>query len=571
MACRLKIISCCLVACFNLSMSAQEVNTPSNPWLLRVQALTDEIVSDAKSLNKFDRALMYARLAEIWWESDQERARTWMRKAIVEVEAAPDQEDAAENSRRLAAARALFSIIASRDKKLSDRLLAIFNSDSVERGNKDDRQKNADVLIDVALANLESNPQRAAELGLASLRAGVPYQFSFLILRMHRIDTKLAAALFNQGLALARATHDEEWLNILATAAFPHKLFFPPADAPVLSENMRIAVLNLYTEGLLTTPSSVADATARCRFSWTAAKLIDQYLALLPQYAGAMRQAVERCQANLNPFAQQHLNDDMRDHPLKTADDYLQAAKDASDPKMRAVYLGRGAYTAFSEGKPDRAIEIIESMSVAEREILPEGLWNNWRWWFAASAALKHYKSGDRYLMQKVIDAVPVNLRGFTLVNLIDELVTVKQHTTGRQLLDDARKYLAKTDLASPERESFYLSLARLYAVLMPAEGPTVLGEAIKAVNQSEQQRLKDKSDKDSAGAIFEPWQATKLPAGLLEVDEAGVRYMVASIESPLRRTQARLGLLESSVEKVRVASPPAKQIDKPPKRRPTH
>lgn len=328
-------------------------------------------------------------------------------------------------------------------------------------------------------------------------------------------------------------------------------------------------MLNLFIENLLSPPSSAEDAVARCRFSWTAAKLIDQYLALLPQFAGAMRQGVERCQASLNPMAKQHLSDDMRDQQLKTTDDYLQAAKDASDAKMRATYLGRGAYTAFSEGMPDRAIDIIESMSAAEREILPEGLWNNWRWLFAASAALKHYKSDDQYRMQKVIDAVPANLRGFTLINLIDELVNIKKDTAAREFLDDARKSLAKTDVATPERENFYLTLARLYAVLMPSDGPSVLGEAIKAVNQTDQQRLRDKTEKDNQGTVFEPWREINLPSGLLELDDAGVRYMVASIESPLRRAQARLGLLGSSVEKFRLA-PSSEQTLKPAKRAPT-
>lgn len=566
MAYWLKIISCNLLLCINLPVFAQEVNTPQNPWPLRAQALTDEIVSDANQLSKFDRALMYVRLADIWWKSDQERARKWLQKAVLEVESVPESEDPAENSRRVSAARVLFSMIAIRDKKLGDRLMAIFNSNAVERGNKEDRQKNADALVELALANLEGNPQRAAELGLASLRAGASYNLTVLILRMHKIDTKLAGELFDQGLVLARAARDEELLDILASAAFPHKIFFPPAAAPVLPERMRIATLNLYAENLLTTPSSAEDATASCKFSWTAAKLLDQYLAFLPQYAGGMRQAIERCQANLNSFARQHQNDDMSDHPLRTGEDYLRAAKDASDPKMRAVYLGRGAYTSFSEGKPEQAIEMIESMSEAEREILPEGLWNNWRWWFAASAALKHYKSGDRYMMQKIIDAVPVNLRGFAMVNLIDELVTEKPPATARQLLDDARKYLAKTDTAFTQRGDFFLALARLYGVLMPADGPVVFGEAIKAVNRSEQQKQKDKTDKDSPNAVFPPWQAIKLPAALLELDDAGVGYMAASIESPLRRTQVRLGLLASSVENLRVAPPPAKRIDKPAK-----
>ncbi|HEX8920724.1 MAG TPA: hypothetical protein VF766_04570, partial [Pyrinomonadaceae bacterium] len=500
MAYRIKIISCCFLVCFHLSIFAQEINVTPNVWMLRARALTDEIVKDASLLNKLDRALMYARLAEAWWKNDQERARAWMRKSIVEVEAAPEQEEAVEHSRRLSTARAIFSIIASRDEKLSKLLLAVFNSDNGKSVQRDDRKKNADVLVEVALANLDNSAQRAAELGLASLQAGVSYRLGPLILRMHKIDRKLAESLFNEGLNLARAKRDEALLDVLAGAAFPHKFYFPPPDAPILSEKIRIAVLNLYAELMLSAPTSVEAASANCKFSPAAAKLLDQYTALLPQYAGALRQAVVKCQTNLNPTTQQYQNDEMRERPLKTADDYLQAAKDTSNLQMRGLYLARAAYTSFSaEGKPDRAIEIIEGMNEEERDLVSRDVWNNWRWWFASSAALKHHQNGDQYMMQKVIDAVPPGLRGFALVDLIDGLAGKNESSIARQLLEDARGYLAKADLASPEREHFYLSLTRLYALLLPADGPTVLGEAIKAMNQAEQQRSNDKSGAEAA------------------------------------------------------------------------
>jgi hypothetical protein len=377
-----------------------------------------------------------------------------------------------------------------------------------------------------------------------------------------------------EGLAAARASRSAELWLALAGAAFPHRLYFPPLAGPVLAEELRADTLRVLAENLLRAPASEEDDEKVCAFAWAAASLVEEFGALVPQQAGALRAAINRCQQKMSAGARRHLDGALSEQKPKTVDDYLRAAADAGDERMRAFQLARAAYVAFSGGDPDRAIEIMEGMNSWQRETLSDGgdskqrealgdAWETGRWNFAYAAALKHFKAGDRQTVRRVLDAVPPKLRAYALIHFLNELAESKPRDFPVELLGEARLLLTKYE--GPEAPPpLWLWLVRLHAAYLPADGPRVFNEAVAGINRWGRTRP---AGADEEGHEFPayPWAATNLHVALVEADEPGVTSAVASIDDRLTRALARLGLLKALLEKRQAeTAPPAGQETSP-------
>jgi hypothetical protein len=518
-----------------------------DPWLVRARAVSNDVAADASSLAPHDRALLWARLGEVWWKDDNRRARELMKKAVEEVESTPEHEEKDARARRLAAARVMLSVVGARDRALGERLVAVLAAKpkSAQATDKE-REQNAEALANAGLEVLDADPRRAAELGAASLRAGVSYKLGFLLTRLYKKDADLAVSLFKEGLAAARASHSSELLRVLAAEAFPHRLYFPPTLSPVFPEEVRAATLRLLAEYLLRAPASEEDEKGVCEFAWTAASLVEEFAALLPQQAGAARIVINRCQQKMDANARRHLDDEMAEQKLKTADEYLRAAADTNDERMRNLYLGRAAYVAFSSGEPDRAIEIIEGWDSKLREEMRE-VWESWRWSFAAASAFKHFKAGDRQAGRRVLDAVPPKLRAAAVIDFLNQLAESKARDFPSEMLGEARLLVTKYEDA--ETGLRLLLLVRLYAAYLPADGPLVFNEAVAALNRAGRTRPAASAGTPYAWPEY-PWKALALPVPLVEADEPGVTSAVASVDDDLTRARMRLGLLKAMLEK---------------------
>src|ERR1041385_5981939 len=67
-------------------------------WRVRAQTITEDVLKDASSLNSLRRALVWGKLAELWWREDPRRSRTWLTSAIEVVEQVPNRESPQERS-----------------------------------------------------------------------------------------------------------------------------------------------------------------------------------------------------------------------------------------------------------------------------------------------------------------------------------------------------------------------------------------------------------------------------------------------------------------------------------------
>jgi len=341
---------------------AQQRNASDNLWLVRAQNITADLIKDSSDLTTPERALLWAKLAGNWWRDDPEKARAWMLKPIEIVEAVPNKENPEERRQRLNTARLVLQIVARLDQKLSARLLAILKQ-AAEQEAPTERAANADGLIQTATLLVDSDPRRAAELGMLALRVGPPTSIASLLWKLREKDAKLADVLFAQALAKARETIDGSFLFSLVTSVFPEyfTVGFTP-NKPVATDNMRREILMAYVGYLQANQSDVEIRDYPCMRVIFIAPLLKEFERLLPQQAIIVRQSISQCQS-LAPLARQRVDDSVREQPLNTVEDLVKAGDDAQDMKVRTVYQFRAASLATQQGDYDRAVKILDSMS----------------------------------------------------------------------------------------------------------------------------------------------------------------------------------------------------------------
>src|SRR6185437_15976276 len=238
----LLVLPCSLFA--QRSKPVPQTDNADELWRVRSQTITDDVLKDASNLSSFRRALVWSKLAELWWLQDQRRARTWITNAIEVVEQAPNRESPQERQQRLGTARLLLETASRLDQKLSQRLITLV-SDVDKSTSKDDRDGSATSLMHAAIAVAERDPKRAAELGAQALRVGVPSDIDNLLFVLRRRDQKLADNLFEQALNVARQTETPTLLDSLTYAAFPKErgVGWP---MPVPPDNLKAELLGLH-------------------------------------------------------------------------------------------------------------------------------------------------------------------------------------------------------------------------------------------------------------------------------------------------------------------------------------
>jgi hypothetical protein len=149
---RFKILCLVVLVALQISTAAQRPQQNPQPdianelWRVRAQTITDDVLTDAYSLNSLRRALVWSKLAEVWWREDPRRAKTWITDAIEVVEQVPNRESAPERGQRLATAKLLLTVASRLDQKLSQRLIAIVGNVN-ESTSVDDRDSTRRPLL----------------------------------------------------------------------------------------------------------------------------------------------------------------------------------------------------------------------------------------------------------------------------------------------------------------------------------------------------------------------------------------------------------------------------------------
>jgi hypothetical protein len=521
-------------------------------WLIRSQAITEDLIKDFSSLNSSKRALMWATLAQTWWQADPEKARLWILKSIEFVEAVPNRENPEERTERLNTARSLLHIVTPLDQKLAKRLLVVLTQAN-DQATDADRTANADGIIEAAISLVDKDPQRAAELGALALRVGRSTKIVWLISKLLSQDPKQGGALFAQTIQIVQQTLDPEFINSLTQMVFPEAVQ-PGARKPPLPDSMRIELLKLDLAYLQANPINDDNRTSLCT---SVISFITPVLAnfdhFLPQKSNLVRQTINQCQVT-NPLALQRVDDALRDQPLNTVDGLLKAAADAEDSKVSTVYLFRAASLAKEQNDLDRALKILDSMSAESREFMG-GSWEDYRWDWAALSALRHFKSGDIYGMRLVINAVPADLQAFAKIRFVSQLPDTRNKDTDPsvEFLNDVRKDLGRSSIPDAQKIGWYFTLLRLAVKFQPADATAVLKEVVTALNHAAEAENQN-SNGEERSSVDRSLISGGFSASLVDLNEFAVKEAVSSISSPETRVLVRLGLLGTCLERMRSA-----------------
>jgi len=528
---------------------AQQKDPGYELWRVRAQTITDDLLKDATELTPNRQAVLWARLARLWWRDDSSKSAIWIGNAIDVVERVPNKENVDSRRQRLETARLLLQIVGPLDQKQSKRLLTILTKD-VESITDAERAENVDGLLNAAVALVAQDPKRAVDVAAMALRLGQPNDIATFLFNLRRRDVKLADDFLAQVLALAKQNPTPQLLNSLTDASYPAQRAIG-ANIAVPPDPLRTELLQVDLAYLNANPINAENQGAVClSVGGFIAPLLSEFDRLVPQQAVVVRQAVSKCQS-LSPLPQQRINDAASDQPLNTVDALLKAAADAKDEKVRTVYEFRAAMLAKEKKDYELALKILDDMSKESREFMATS-WDAYRWDWAALAALEHYKQGRLLEMTLVLNAVPSGLQAFAKAAFVDRFVPKKndESNPALQFLSEARTGLRKSNLPESEKYSWYFGLLRLTLKYQPEEANAAFKEAIASLNRAQQA-----NDKEGQPNTLNTTELAKtLPASLLEMDEFAVKEGIASVTSVETRAQLRLELLNGTLERMRNA-----------------
>lgn len=509
-------------------------------WRVRAQTLTEDALKDASNLNSLRRALVWGKLAELWWREDPRRGRTWLTSAVEVVEQVPNRESPQERQQRMGTAKFLLDPATRFDEKLSRRLIALV-TDVDESTSASDRNGSANSLIHAAIRS--DDPKRAAELGAEALRIGIPSDLADLLFALRGRDVKLADRLFLQALNVARKEEASALLAALTEAAFPKLqgvsdlVLEPPDDLKTELLKVQAAFLSAHANEL---QGSLSICWAVSGF---VVPVLSEFDRLLPQQAMLVRQTIQKCRSVI-PNAREELEAPGSSQSLNTVDGLLKASAESEISSMRTLYQLRAAMLAKDHGDFERGIKILDNMSDESREVM-QGSWAAYRWDWSASAALDHFQNGRLGEMNLVLDAVPPKLQPFAKMAFLDRLPVKKlpEGTPVIQFLNEAGVGLRKSSISESEKFVWYFGLLKLTMRYQRSDAIAVFKEAIASLNRAvtEDSKFLDTNE-----------FANFLPASLLEIDEFSVKETLASVTNVEARIQLRLQLVKEIQSRAR-------------------
>jgi len=499
-------------------------------WRARSEALTDDLLRDAAQLSAARRAVILGRLGQGWWNEDQTRARKWFQNAIELVEQVPNREPSTERRERIMAARKILKLVAPLDQKLMSPLIKILISGPLTTDGE--RSETAEWLMNSATDLVAVDPNGANELASLALRVGPPNDIATFLVAMRGKDEQRADAMFSHALSLAKQqSFPVQLLNSLNYAAFPVQRNFA-RNAPVPSDNLRTELLQYEINFLNAYPIDDDNRGSICScVSGFIAPMLSEFDRLLPTDAVIVRQAIDKCQP-LIPTDQPH-----------TSEDFLKAAADAKNDRVRTSNEFRAAYAAYGAKDYDLAIKILDGMGKQQREFLGGDAWESFRWDCAAQGAIDYYERGRLADMNVILNTVPANLQPFAKIAFLERLLEPKGDSDPApiiQILNEALIGLRRSNPADLDKNNWYITVLRTTVRYQPAEAAGVLKAAISLLNNTKDRKTLETAE--FSQRIAEP---------LLAMDEVVVKDSIAAITLVEARANLRLVLLQATLKQM--------------------
>lgn len=508
-------------------------------WQQRGDVLTVGMLDDSKSVGDSEKALYLAHLARLWWKLDSAEAHTYLKKASDAMLSDLGLDETNDLTKKIKYNQKTLQIIASLDEQLGQSLAEKIAKILEAKGKND--KANADLFVMIALQVVEKNQQLGYALGVKSLTYGYAERLNVLIFKLNFKDSKLAEDLFQLALAAAKRNYDYEFTGGLGIIVFEVR------DGRAFSDAARRSYLELLAEMISAATLSESDRATRCEIVPLITERLAKFDEYLPTIALTVRQQVQLCLPFIAGYTAGITKAEAVGDGPETADEFIRAARDTNDRGLKGRYFHRAISKLNDVKKFDDIVSLLDYMTEDERKIIRNDIWEEFRADYASKSALVYFENKDLPAVYRIINRTPKNIRPYVRFRIAYKLSPFKDREFYLENLEEIRKELGSIEVPVKDAAGNFLTLAGLYLKVQPTESESIFREATKYINKTDIDNPDFLPEKDYAPLRdFVP-----LPSELLETDESSIYSSLTNINSRRSRIRLKLGLLESSLQKL--------------------
>jgi hypothetical protein len=320
---------------------------------------------------------------------------------------------------------------------------------------------------------------------------------------------------------------------------------FSVRNGKTFSDSARRSYLELLGEILSVAALNEVDRS-RCEIVPLVTPNLTRFDEYLPNQSLTIRHYIQVCIPFSHPFTTETTKAEGRGDEPQTVDELIRAARDTNDRGLKARYFYRAIAKLDQIKEFDKIISLLDDMTEDEVKAMGVG-WDSWRVKYACQSAFVYFESKDMPSSYWIINQTPKKNRPYVRFCLAYKVSTVEYREFILENLEEIRRELSSLEVPAMHAGSNYLSLARFYLRIQPAEAEGMFREAVKYINKTDNDNPDFVPEKDYA-----PLQDyVRLPFELLETDENSIDSSLANISSRRSRVRLKLGLLESSLQKL--------------------
>lgn len=413
----------------------------------------------------------------------------------------------------------------------------------IKKPSENDKDSNANALVDYALLIVKQEPARALQMGELAINVGVPRELYRLVWELNRNNPKLAIRLFNAALVKARNDPSYNRLQAVQVSAFPEILISDFPATMMLGQSERIAALSFLAEFIIQAQSGFERQNAKCSNEASiVGALKNQFSAMLPAQAVVVQHAVNTCLGGQSP-QWQSLQDTIK---ASTVEDLLKMADEQKDnPLLRIAYLYRAALLSYNEKRYELAIKILDGMNEKERLDDLE-FWEDIRSSSAGFLAFVRYTEGDHQGWRKVLQDTPSPIRAFAQFGFIKQFPfdDSLSYSIRVEVLKEMQRNLIRSDLPIRRKVSYWFQSIRILANhKFGDDASDVFKDIVNAFNDA----VYDK--KDGKLEISRTHVNTAFTPEFLETQDSRIYEIVTFIRDPHSRINVKFALLKVALD----------------------
>lgn len=520
----------------------EEAEFELQKWQMRVNDLTGETVADIKNVSAAEQSLYNACLARIWWKTDNDEARVFLKRATQSILAALTGVERPNVDSDLKYSRKALDIVFLLDERTGLEIVGkIDEALKGPEGKYTENEEMAELLASVGSKVAPTNTDLGFSLGRHSLNFGFAYAFPGLVMELNLRNPGLAETLIRDALARTR----NNFTNPSYLLVFNLNRYMAEYNrGREFSVPIQRLVLASFAELLNGAAAVEQERPRRCGIAYYASWAIARINEHLPGLALTFRQDLQTCIPYAGSTTQELAKARADENRPDSVDELLRLARESNDRHLKVFYYREALGLLSKEKKFSEMVSVLDGLEGEDlRETAPI-TWDNWRVGAAFGGALAAFEENDLAQTYRFIDRTPKRLRPLVRSRLVSKESVIENNEFLLENLENMRAEMKSPDFHAQEAPLFYIDLAKLYLRFRPVESGSLFRDAALFINKADSDNPDFTVEKDWA-----PMQDyVRISSDLLEADELSITYGLREIKSPRSRIRLRLGLLESSL-----------------------